>query len=88
MKFWNKSRNTRLRNWTCVKLTIDKDRHPYFAGDYQGWLTWPAFADLKTTLQRQPGRGKFYMSIMKREIWFENAKDAMWVSLKYAEILR
>lgn len=85
MKFWNKSRNTRLRNWTCVKLRINPS--PLY-GNFAGWTSWPAFADLKTTLQRQPGKGKFYMNIMDKEIWFENPKDATWVALKYSEILR
>lgn len=88
MKYWNKSRNTRQKHWTCVKLSIDKDRHPYFTGGYQGWTTWPEFTKIKVELQRSPSKSRFYMGIMKKEIWFENPKDATWVALKYSEILR
>jgi hypothetical protein len=85
MKYWNKSKQVRLKHWTCVKLRID-DRDPYFTGSFEGWISLKDFDNLKTELQLQPNKNKFYMGIMKKEVWFESAKDATWFSLKYAGI--
>lgn len=87
MKYWNKSKEVRQKHWSCVKLRID-DRDRYFTGPYEGWITHTAFNSLKRELQSQPSKNKFYMQIMKKEVWFESAKDATWFSLKYSEILR
>jgi hypothetical protein len=86
MKYWNKRKQVRLRCWTCVKLSID-DRDRYFTGPYEGWITHKEFNDLKAELQHSPSKNKFYMRIMKKEVWFESAKDATWFTLKYAGIL-
>jgi hypothetical protein len=85
MKYWNKRKQVRLKHWTCVKLRID-DRDRYFVGPYEGWISLKDFDNLKVELQRQQIKNKFYMSAWKKEIWFENAKDATWFSLKYAGI--
>jgi hypothetical protein len=82
MKYWNKRKQVRLKHWTCVKLRID-DRDRYFTGPYEGWITHSAFNKLKRELQIQPSKNKFYMELIKKEVWFESAKDATWFSLKY-----
>ena len=85
MKYWNKRKQVRQKHWTCVKLRID-DRDRYFTGPYEGWITHSEFNKIKSELQRSPSNNKFYMQIMKKEVWFESAKDATWFTLKYAGI--
>lgn len=42
-----------------------------------------SFTELFTMLQHHQGNGKFYMTIMRKEIWFENAADATWFILTH-----
>lgn len=87
MKYWNKSKDVRLRCWTCVRLYNPEKRakERCFVGDYNGWSSWRKFDELKLELQRQPSKGKFYMDIMVMEVWFERARDATWFTLTNPE---
>lgn len=88
MKFWNRRKEVRQRCWTCVKLHIDKDRHPYWTGSYEGFVTYGELRSIKAELQRSPSKGRFYLTIMKKEVWFQHPKDATWFAIKYSEKLR
>lgn len=87
MKFWNKRKEVRLRCWTCVKLHL-KQHHAYISGNFEGFLRYSEFDKLKVELQNNPNKGKFYMNLMKREVWFEDSKDAVWFSLTHSDLLR
>lgn len=87
MKFYNKRKEVRLRCWTCVKLHL-KDHHPFLSGNYQGFLRYSDYDKLKVELQNNSSKGKFWMCLIKREIWFADSKDATWFSLVYSEMLR
>ena len=81
MKFWNKQHKVRHRCWTRVEL-------PHETGglvgrEYHGWMQRGPFTDLFTELQNNPGKGKFYMMILKKEIWFERGADASWFVLTH-----
>jgi hypothetical protein len=86
MKFWNKRKEVRLRCWTRVDLHLRK--HSPLLHEFAGWLTYREFDNLKRELQLNPSKNKFYMNLMKREIWFEDSKDAVWFSLTHSELLR
>lgn len=79
MKYWNKSKQVRLKHWTCVELNP-------MTSFYRGWTNWTAFDKMKRELQLMTNKNKFYMRIGERAIWFESAKDATWFTLKYAGI--
>lgn len=87
MKFWNKRKEVRLRCWTCVKLHLKK-HHPFLNGNYQGFLSYSEFDKLKAELQHLPSEGKFYMDVLKREVWFADSKDAVWFILTHPELVR
>lgn len=76
MKFWNKQKEVRLSCWTKITLSLPKT-HPYLGGHFQGWTRRDRFDDAKRALQHNSSDGKFYMSIMNREIWFELREDAV-----------
>ena len=82
MKYWNKQKAVRLRCWACVQLSTEprgknwgnlfKKRHIA----YKRWKWESDYDDLKRKLQNTVGKGKFYMRVNKREIWFQNSEDA------------
>ncbi len=81
MKFWNKQPEYR-KSWTCVKLPVE-ERSKFLAGDFKGWMQRRPYEDLKRNLQNDKSDGKFYMMILKKEIWFERAEDATMFALRY-----
>ena len=84
MKFWNKHPEVRKRCWTKVELPQDEGdiwAYPPNHRRYTGWYQRRPFANVKRELQNNPGNGKFYMTIMKKEIWFERGEDATWYIL-------
>ena len=85
MKFWNKQHNVRKLYWTKVALPLDDLRGMYPNGvqTYVGWLRRNTFTDLKRELQLAPSNGRFYMCIMRKEIWFEDPADATWCMLTH-----
>ncbi len=87
MKFWNKRKEVRLRCWFCVKLHL-KNNHPGLSGNFQGFIRYSDYDKLKVELQNNPSKGRFYMNLMQREVWFQDSKDAVWFSLTHSELLR
>lgn len=94
MKYWNKTKEVRLRCWTFIQLpqtskpnSLYRWVRPY---PLYKWTTrgGETFESLKIELQRNNSVNKFYMCEEQGQIWFENAKDATWFRLKYAEILQ
>lgn len=73
MKFWNKQKDVRLRCWTCVQLPCRVA--------YSGWIMRTSYTSLKRKLQNMSSKGKFYMPLLKKEIWFERSVDATWFIL-------
>lgn len=78
MKFWNKGRHTRLRHWTKISIeTFDVFPREIF------FFKKELINHIKRELQKMPGNGKFYISTNNcREVWFEDGKDAVYVTLK------
>ena len=81
MKYWNKQHKLREK-WYKVELPKTHLRSSIFP-DFDGWWQWPKFNALKRELQLSDSPGKFYMSIMKREVYFERQSDAVYFSLRY-----
>ena len=79
MKYWNKTKEVRLRCWTKVSLPYDP-RTP--TGNYDGWHSWTKFINEKRKLQLHPSKYRFFMIITKKEIWFESSYDALEFKLK------
>ena len=85
MKFWNKHPEVRRRHWTMVKLPRDTDAdkmYPPGVTPFAGWYQRGPFEKMKRELQDNPSKGKFYMMILNKVIWFENAADATWFILR------
>ena len=83
MKFWNKSKDVRLRLWNRVSLPSEKKVFAIY--DYVGWSSWVEFDRAKRDLQLHPSTGKFFMKINNKDIWFELKSDAVWFSLTIYE---
>ena len=86
MKFWNKQHEVRKRCW--VKIELPQEDHgigiyPPYARQFTGWYRREQFENFKRELQRNPCKGKFYMSIMNKEIWFDHAPTASYFALKW-----
>lgn len=83
MKFWNKHPGVRKRHWTRVVLPPDEypGRYAKSGQEYRGWFNRGPFNDIFDKLQQHDSKGKFYMTIMKKEIWFEHGADATWFML-------
>jgi hypothetical protein len=84
MKFWNKYPEVRKLHWTKVALPQEDNHGLWPSGEtkYFGWYQRGQFDDLKCELQNTPSDGRFYMMIMKKEVWFERAEDATMFILK------
>jgi hypothetical protein len=74
MKFWNKQHTVRKRHWTKIVLPRETMLLPDVR--FEGWTNYKPFLKIKYDLQLNQSDGKFYMTIMRREIWFERAEDA------------
>ena len=85
MKFWNKHPEVRRRHWTKVELPQEDHSGMWAPGSmvFHGWYQRGPFEKMKRELQQTPGKGKFYMMILNKEIWFENAADATWFLLRW-----
>jgi hypothetical protein len=84
MKFWNKQPNVRARCWTKISLP-QEDHHGMYPNGVQtfyGWFQRRPFEELKQKLQNNPSKGKFYMMILNKDIWFERGVDATWFILQ------
>lgn len=84
MKFWNKHPEVRKRCWSRVELGPEHGG-PLYGGligrPYYGWVHREPYNSLKRQLQANPSKGKFYMMILVKEVWFESAGDAIWFKL-------
>jgi uncharacterized protein YaeQ len=82
MKYWNKGKELRIRCW--IKVTLPKDRIVLGPGTtFAGWTRRNSFDDLKRELQHHPSKSRFYMMILKKEVWFENSYDALEFKLRW-----
>ena len=81
MKYWNKQHKLR-KKWHKVELPRTYIRMSAFP-ELDGWVVRHKFADLKRQLQLLESPGKFYMSIMHKEVYFEKQSDAVYFSLRY-----
>lgn len=81
MKYWNKSLNQR-KKWYKIELPRTHIKEPMFP-EFDGWMARHKFEDLKRELQLLDSPGKFYMSIMHKDIYFEHESDAVYFSLRY-----
>lgn len=81
MKYWNKQPRQR-KKWFKVELPKTHLSNSLFP-DLEGWWSWPKFDSLKRELQLIDSPGKFYMSIMSKEVYFERQQDAVYFSLRY-----
>ena len=52
--------------------------------NYRGWMQRSGFFGLKRHLQSVNSPGRFYMTIMVKEIWFERAEDLTMFALLYS----
>jgi len=83
VKFWNKQKEVRLRCWTKIALP-NEPANPIIVGYYPGFTSWIRYNAIKFALQQNPSKGKFYMNISVREIWFELKEDAFMYTLSGA----
>jgi hypothetical protein len=85
MKYYNKHPIVRKRYWTRVELAQEDHSGMYPPGvkPFKGWYRRDPFDKMKAALQNTPSHGKFYMMILKREVWFESAEDAVYFKLKF-----
>jgi hypothetical protein len=81
MKYWNKQHKLREK-WYKVELPRTHIKSSAFPG-IDGWVAKHKFNDLKRELQLLDSPGKFYMSIMHKEVYFERQQDAVYFSLRY-----
>ena len=81
MKYWNKQHKLREK-WYKVELPRTHIKSSVFP-DLDGWVQRPKFNSLKRELQLLDSPGKFYMSIMHKEVYFERQQDAVYFSLRY-----
>jgi hypothetical protein len=81
MKYWNKQHKLRER-WYKVELPKTLLINSVFPS-IDGWWTWSKFDSLKRELQMIDSPGKFYMSVMHRDVYFERQQDAVYFSLRY-----
>ena len=84
MKFWNKHPEVRKRCWTKVVLPQEDHGGMYPTGikPFAGWYRRGPFDRLKRQLQNNPSKGKFYMMVLNKDIWFERPEDATWFILR------
>lgn len=81
MKYWNKNKEVRLRCWTKISLPKVK----YGGTELDLWTRSREYDNCKRTLQYHPSKGKFFMKLMSKDIWFEHGADATWFCLKHTE---
>lgn len=80
MKYWNKSKEVRLRCWHKVLVV------PILGTGFG------SPREAKITLQRDPNPNKFYVeynvhgsTVFEITVWFERAEDATYFGLKYGQ---
>lgn len=81
MKYWNKQLQQR-KKWYKIELPRTHLKSSMFP-EFDGWVARHKFDDLKRELQRLDSPGKFYMSVMQKDIYFERESDAVYFSLRY-----
>ena len=81
MKYWNKQIKQR-KKWYKVKLPRTYHNSLVYPG-FDGWIAKHKFDELKRELQLLESTGKFYMTIMHKDIYFERESDAVYFSLRY-----
>lgn len=81
MKFWNKTRDVRIKNWHKVILPTDTPIMPLYP--YNGWTRWGDYLQVKRDLQLNSSKGKFFMHTSEKIIWFEQMSDAVWFTIKW-----
>ncbi len=81
MKYWNKTKEVRLRCWT--KITLQHNERPGILDTYDGWYSWHRYTATKCVLQNDASTSKFFMTIRCKDIWFENSQDALKFKLSY-----
>ena len=81
MKYWNKTREVRLRCWTKISLP----KITYGNRELDLWTTYRSYDECKRLLQLYPSDGRFFMKLLSRNIWFEHGADATWFCLKHSE---
>lgn len=83
MKFWNKQKHLREKSWTKVSLPRDPCISGYYYFQYDGWTRRREYEDQKRDLQLLSSKGKFYMTMSHKDIWFEKEKDAAMFILRW-----
>ena len=83
MKYWNKTKEVRLRCW--YKISLTRNTSLVNTRSYSGWTRIDSFDSVKRKLQNHHSNGKFFMSLGIREIWFELQEDAVWFSLSLGD---
>lgn len=83
MKFWNKSKDVRLRCWYKISLSQDQPQRGNAFRPYEGWSNYRDFDYVKRRLQLYQSKGKFFMEINNKNIWFERKEDVIWFSLTW-----
>ena len=94
MKFWNKRHRVRQKHWHRFELKVQpvttasglRSASQYFAylNNFRGWMQRKGFHGLKRYLQSVDSPGRFYMTIMVKEIWFECEEDMTLFALMYS----
>ena len=82
MKYWNKSKKTRLAHWTAVERPIK-----WWRGANGTWVAFPEaqrIEEMKYWCQMQSSTGRFYFKERETTWWFERSKDATWFLLYWA----
>lgn len=80
MKYWNKTKEVRLRCWYQVKIPF-----PDYSGTAKGLIVGYydkiSYFEMKRRLQKTDSPGKFYMDMTTKTVWFERSEDAVWFTL-------
>ena len=94
MKFWNKRHRVRQKHWHRFELktrpvttATGQTSAPLlsaYLNNYRGWLRRSGFFGIKRYLQSVDSPGRFYMTIMIKEIWFEREEDLTMFALTYS----
>lgn len=87
MKYWNKQHKLR-KKWYKISLPRVFANSPWYTntnlnGNFEGWTRYDEFDEMKRGLQMVDSPGKFYMNIMKKDVYFECERDAVYFSLRY-----
>lgn len=83
MKYWNKSKKTRLEHWTAVERPVT-----WWYGANNSRAAFPEaqrIEEMKYWCQMQSSTGRFYFKDRGTTWWFERSKDAMWFLLNWSD---